>query len=913
MKLRRLLPLLLLASSAVEAAQISRSDIDAMLKVPVGGTVEISGFPVDLLATATIRLKRIDVFATDARIRHVNNGIEREVPRSTMLSFIADKSEGTAPYLGLVIAADGSRIEGGSIASNGRLIAINGDLHNGIMQINAADASEPEADGQKFAGSCFNDLSGTRMQMPSQAEVDAVFAAADPADKALLAASRSARVAIDSDVEFMSERFADNTTTAGNWLTSLFTQLNAIYERDLDVTLLVGDVFWRTGSDPFNESGADIFDQLDEFGEVWAANNAGLNRAFAAQMSGKLACTGCFSGIAWVLDNQNYCSAKGQTFSGCTDGTCTYGHYSVSQTQTNTTSATPNDAKFIGHELGHNFGANHTHCSDAVTGDGNPDVSINTIDTCYAGEASSGCYGGTTACPASQTINGVNNVRGTIMSYCHLLGGCDNSAVFATAHVNYLSPFIALNVTQGCFTVGGGGTISIADRTLGEATTPMNFTLTRTTTTGAASVVATTAVGTATGGGTDYTNVVSQTVNFADGSATATLNVTINNDTIDELDETFVVNLTSPSAGYTISDTQATGTITDDDTTSITVNDPVAVTEGAPITFTVSLSNPNSRTVTVSRATANGTATAGDYTALSASTLTFASGGALTQPVNVTTTDDNLDEPGAAETFALNLSGATNATIGDASGTGSINDNDPTPTISIADAPIQPENGISPTRFVLSLSNPSQPSISVTTSTADGTATLADSDYQQRSLAQTFTSGMTSIDFDVTRTGDSKFEADETVLVNLTNPTAGYTISDANAVGIIGNDDAGPAFSIADTSLTEGNGGSANMIFTVTIPSAAGANAAVTYSTSPIDATAGSDYTAVSGTATITAGATSTTINVPIIGDVIDEFDEQFTVNISATSSSTIGDGQAIGTIIDNDSGGDPIYRHGFE
>ena len=48
-------------------------------------------------------------------------------------------------------------------------------------------------------------------------------------------------------------------------------------------------------------------------------------------------------------------------------------------------------------------------------------------------------------------------------------------------------------------------------------------------------------------------------------------------------------------------------------------------------------------------------------------------------------------------------------------------------------------------------------------------------------------------------------------------------------------------------------------------------------------------------------------------GDVIDEFDEQFTVNISATSSSTIGDGQAIGTIIDNDSGGDPIYRHGFE
>ena len=384
------------------------------------------------------------------------------------------------------------------------------------------------------------------------------------------------------------------------------------------------------------------------------------------------------------------------------------------------------------------------------------------------------------------------------MSYCHITpASCGTSEVFHPRNVINLDAVADANVTSGCFTTGGGGTIAIADRTSGEATTPMQFTLTRSTSTGTASVVATTATtGSATGGGTDFSNVSSQTVNFTAGSTTATLNVTINNDNIDELDETFVVNLTTPSAGYTISDAQATGTITDDDTTTITVNDPAAVTEGSPITFTVTLSNPNSRTVTVSRAPAN------------------------------------------------------------------------------------------------------------------GTATLADNDYQQRSQALTFTSGNTSIDFDVTRFGDTQFEADETLAVNLTNPTAGYSIADAAAIGTIGNDDPGPAVSIADASLTEN---AANMVFTVSIPAAAGANASVTYGTAPIDATPGVDYTAVTGTATINAGATSTTINVPVLGDAIDEWDEQFIVNIAATSSSTLSDGQAVGTIIDNDAGGDPIFRNGFD
>ena len=463
--------------------------------------------------------------------------------------------------------------------------------------------------------------------------------------------------------------------------------------------------------------------------------------------------------------------------------------------------------------------------------------------------------------------------------------------------------------------------MSIADRTSGEATSPMVFTLTRSNSSGTASVVASTAAtGTATGGGTDFSNVSNQTVNFADGSTTATLNVAISNDNLDELDETFVVNLSSASAGYTISDAQATGTITDDDTSTISINDPAAVAEGTAVSFTVSLSNPSSRTVTVSRATANGTASSSsDYTAVGAGTLTF-NPGETAKVVTVNTTDDNVDEPGAAETFTLNLSnpntgasGAVLAAGAAAIGDGQINDNDPTPTMNIADAPAQPENGANVSRFVISLSGPSQQTITAQASTQSGTAT-GGVDYQTRSNASvSFAPGATTFNFDVTRIGDTTFEADETFNAVVSNLSANVTAGDLTASGTILNDDAGPAVSIADASLTEGNAGTANMAFTVSIASAVGADVAVTYSTSPIDATVVLDYLAATGTATIAAGGTSTTINVPIVGDVFDEWDEQFNVNIAATSSSTIGDGQAVGTIIDNDSGGDPVFRNGFE
>lgn len=126
---------------------------------------------------------------------------------------------------------------------------------------------------------------------------------------------------------------------------------------------------------------------------------------------------------------------------------------------------------------------------------------------------------------------------------------------------------------------------------------------------------------------------------------------------------------------YTLSLTSPNST----PTPSLSVNS-VSANEGnsglTPFNFTVTLSAAASNTVTVNYATANGTAIAGsDYTATSG-TLTFAAG-ETTKTVTVNVIGDAFIEND--ETFTLNLSGATNATIATAAGTGTIiNDDQPT-------------------------------------------------------------------------------------------------------------------------------------------------------------------------------------------------------------------------------------------
>ena len=98
-----------------------------------------------------------------------------------------------------------------------------------------------------------------------------------------------------------------------------------------------------------------------------------------------------------------------------------------------------------------------------------------------------------------------------------------------------------------------------------------------------------------------------------------------------------------------------------------------SASEGEAVEFTVSLASASGQQVTVQYATSNGTAESGtDFTAAS-STLTFGAN-ETSKTVSVATTDDSVDEDD--ETFTLTLSRPTNATLADATATGTINDDD---------------------------------------------------------------------------------------------------------------------------------------------------------------------------------------------------------------------------------------------
>jgi dienelactone hydrolase len=206
--------------------------------------------------------------------------------------------------------------------------------------------------------------------------------------------------------------------------------------------------------------------------------------------------------------------------------------------------------------------------------------------------------------------------------------------------------------------------------------------------------------------------------------------------------------------------------------------------------FAVSLSAASTSTVTVSYATANGTAAApGDYAAKTG-TLTFTPG-QTAKTVTVLVNGDTAVEPD--EVFTLNLTGPTGATLGDGTATGTIQNNDvvaPASSLSITDVTKAegPKGTTTSFTFKVTLSAARSASTTVRVATANGTATTAGLDYTAKTATVTIPAGVVTKNFTVKVTGDRKIEANETFVVNLSNPT-GATIADAQGLGTITNDD----------------------------------------------------------------------------------------------------------------------------
>jgi Ca2+-binding RTX toxin-like protein len=203
-------------------------------------------------------------------------------------------------------------------------------------------------------------------------------------------------------------------------------------------------------------------------------------------------------------------------------------------------------------------------------------------------------------------------------------------------------------------------TLAVAPASVLEDGTPnLVYTFTRTGPTSNALTVNYSIGGTATNG-TDYTTIVTS-VTFAAGSTTATVTVDPTADTIIEDNETVALTLAT-GTGYTIGTTTAvTGTITNDDFPSISIND-ITVVEGKDLTapLTLSLSSPSPQTITVNYTITAVDATANlDYTS-STGTLTFAAN-STTATLSIPILNDNLNEED--ESFFITLSNPNNATL----------------------------------------------------------------------------------------------------------------------------------------------------------------------------------------------------------------------------------------------------------
>ena len=319
-------------------------------------------------------------------------------------------------------------------------------------------------------------------------------------------------------------------------------------------------------------------------------------------------------------------------------------------------------------------------------------------------------------------------------------------------------------------------------------------------------------------------------------------------------------------------------------------------------TFTVTRTLQTGGTDTVQYQTATNTATAGDFTAVPLTTLTF-NPGEITKTITVDVTGDTNDE--TVETFFVELSNPSlGVTISRATGTGTIVDDDgmDPPSVLIDDVTLsEGDSGTKIASFTVQLSMSSASAITVDYTTANGTA-VAGSDYVATSGTLSFIPGDTEEVINVTINGDAVDEDNETFVVNLSN-AINAMIVDSQGKGTITDDDDQPTLTISDATVTEGDSGTVTAQFTVSLSHASSKTITVDVASSDNTATAGSDYTAVATMLTFNAGAPlSQTVAVTVNGDELSEGLETFLLTLSNSSNASIVDGTATGTINDDDT-----------
>ncbi len=366
--------------------------------------------------------------------------------------------------------------------------------------------------------------------------------------------------------------------------------------------------------------------------------------------------------------------------------------------------------------------------------------------------------------------------------------------------------------------------------------------------------------GTHPAGATDYTAVsTAQTATIAAGSSSVTVTVQSTQDTLDEPDETFLLELSSPvNATLASGKDEATGTIIDDDNApEVSITPGSGITEGEAAEFTVTASPvPTAPLLVKVKITASGYFGA----ATGSRTVTIPTGGSAT--FTVSTVNDTLDEIDGSITGTLQ--GGSGYTVSSTQGSATV-------TVADDDEPVPAEATVSFERASYTFNEDSN------------------SAFIKVIMDRPLTSAIV-VQFQANFATDDKATVTVQTTQGTLDKTSEATVSVGNAAAVTeGND--------PDTIV--------DLSFPVTLSAVSGQTVTVTYTLGGT-ATAGSDYTVPSPLSlSIPAGTRTANIVIPVRGDLVDELNETVTVTLSgvvnATLSTVEGATEAEGTIADDD------------
>jgi len=332
-------------------------------------TVALSDFLLPDGRRVTLELARFDIFSADAQVVLGTASGDVPMPRPEVQLF-----------RGRVGGVEGSRV----------FLALSPHGNNGhIVTPNATYvvASKP---GDGFNSTVIYDPAklpaGALIQQPFTCGLDtppgAPLPAGANADNVDAPTPRGGtcrvvKIAVDTDYEYTNNEFAGNTTNAQAYIATLLGAVSEIYVNEVSVQFeVVFSRVWGTNTDPY-PSPSNVNNRLGELGAYWGANMGFVQRNVTHMLTG-------FCGPAGGIAYLSVLCGDGYSVSGCLNGSFPYPL--VNNNSQNW------DVVVVAHELGHNFGAPHTHSTSPP------------IDGCGSGDCS---------------LAGA----GTIMSYCHTCSG----------------------------------------------------------------------------------------------------------------------------------------------------------------------------------------------------------------------------------------------------------------------------------------------------------------------------------------------------------------------------------------------------------------------------------------------------------------------------------------------------------